>query len=210
MPHITAPAGTMWALLFLFSSLIVRGSSISEITTSGCPCVTPCTRTIDSLAQPWCQTSASPVAASALGCGPSYSPTLQAYWDYCQLNITSTPSDVVLTTFPEMWSAMTISTVAAMSGVYAVAGCTATMLTSPQRTIYWLPCFSAMIGAFHGIFVGGISAMILAFLYLSIPYALDSSVAVSLGLAVAVFVTYSALGRHRRPALAMHASEYGD
>ena len=109
-----------------------------------------------------------------------------------------------------MWYVITASTVAATSGVYAVAGCAATLLTSPQRTFYWLPCISALFGACHGVIVGDITAAVLAFLYLSIPYALDVSVAISLGLAVALFLTYSALGRQRQPPFSMHASEYSD
>ena len=184
--------------------------SAADITTSGCPCVTPCSRTLDSLAQQWCQTSISPVPEAYPGCGLAFSPRLEAFWDYCQLNVTTTQTAGALTTFYDIWSVMTIATVAMTSGVYAVAGCVATLLTSPQRTFYWLPCVSATVGACHGTFVGGITAAIVAFLYLSIPYALDVSVAISFGVAVAVFVTYGALGRQRPPAVAMHASEYDD
>lgn len=180
----------------------------SAVTTSGCPCVGDCLRTLDSLAQPWCTTSQERIPVGTPGCGPQFSPTLQAYWDYCEPNVTSTQTSVALTTFSGMWTVMTISTVIAMSVVYAFAGCMATLLTSPQRTVYWLPCCSALVGACHGVLVGGVTSAILAYMYLSIPYALDSSVAISLGLAVSAFLIYAALGRQPRPPRPLHASEY--
>jgi hypothetical protein len=182
-------------------------------TQSGCICVGPCSRTITTLTAPWCTTSLSPVSADEIfnDCVTSrYSPQLRAWWDYCQVNVTSEAPEQSLETLTSSWAVMTASTTAALASVYLVAGCTATVLTTPQSTMLWLPCAAALIGACHGALIGGISSLFISLIFFSMPYAINVQVGVSIGLAIAIFLAYAALGRHREPPRALHASVYED
>jgi hypothetical protein len=200
--------------LYRVASIILLGriTAGQGITSSGCACKSSCSRTIDTLtSDTWCATSVSPVAGDdlSLRCGLSrYSPSRREWWDYCQLNVTSSTPEESLTTLTSVWTVMTASCTAALAAAYGLAGCTATLLTSPQRTFYWLPCTAALIGACHGFAVGGITSLFIAFIFFSMPYTINVQVGVSLGLAIAIFLTYSALGRHREPPAAPHASVY--
>ena len=179
----------------------------TDYTTDGCPCYGDCARTIDGFFTPWCYTSPTDPPSDGTYCG-KFSSTRRAYWAECIVNVTGVSEHYFLTTFNDMTTVMLVSSTALCGALYCIAGCIASLLTSPQRTVLWLPLASMMLGACQGFFIGAPFAVILSFLYLSIPYAIDFQVAVSLGLAVAVMVVYLGMGRHHKPFEAPHASEY--
>jgi hypothetical protein len=159
---------SMAAFALVLVIVLTSAAGQAGTTSTGCICFGPCARTIDTLTDPWCTTSESPVNSDTPRCGDSlYSISRHAWWDYCTVNVTSSSPDESLTTLTSAWTVMTTSTTAALAAVYLVAGCTASVLTSPQRTIYWLPCAAALIGALHGCIVGGISSLFIAFIFFS-------------------------------------------
>ncbi len=132
-----------------------------------------------------------------------------------------TQAVVQLINFRGMWGYMTTSTVASLALLYGAMGCAASLRTSPRSTLAWLPGLAALLGACQGLAVGSVFAMLVSFVYLSIPYAIDVRVAVSLGLGLAVVLAYAALGRHHNATGIKaragevgngppHAADYGD
>lgn len=205
----------MKASISLFTTVCIAQLVLStadqayvSLTVDGCECLGDCARTIDGFLTPWCYTSSTDPPPGQY-CG-KYSQSRRAYWAECvpNVNISGTTQTRYVTTFSEMSSVMTISSTAICGALYGIAGCVASMLTSPKRTLYWLPFASLLLGACQGFFVGAPFAVILSFLYLSIPYAIDWDVAVALGTALAVLVVYASLGRHQKPFEPPHASEF--
>lgn len=182
---------------------------------TGCVCLGNCDRTIDSPFTPWCYTSDHGITVMPDNgqqfCG-RYSLARQAFWDECSINVTTggggDTGSLHLSTFQDMWSYMTIAATAATAAGYCIMGCIASVVTSPRRTLWWLPISAATLGGCHGFLIGSIFAAIVSFMYLSMPYAINVNVAVSLGMGVAVMLTYGGLGRYSRKAAAPHASEY--
>jgi len=185
--------------LSLLAPVALAGDSY---TLHGCLCYGACERTIDSPFVPWCATTAS-VDEGAAGnvtaaCAfATYSPSRHAYWEACVQNVTGVAAAATapLTTFEAMWTTMTGAAVAGTALAYALMGCAASLLTSPRRTLWWLPEAAALFGAAQGLVVGGAFSAVLAFLYLSFPTAIDRSVALALGVAMALLLAYGALGR---------------
>jgi hypothetical protein len=184
---------------------LMAAPASADVTTDGCECLGECKRTLDGFLVAWCYTSVvDPPPGNYCG---KFSASRNAYWAECVVNVTSTNSGHYLTTFNEMVQVMAVSTTALCGILFGVAGCIASVLTSPRKTALWLPVVSAALGAFQGFFVGAPFAVFVAFLYLSIPYAIDFAVALNLGVAVALLVVYMGLGRHHRPFDAPHPAE---
>ena len=182
------------------------------LTLDGCPCVGECARTIDGFLVAWCYTSppSPPLTVPPAFCG-KYSASRRAYWAECVVNVTGAGLGGAahpVTTFHEMASIMTLSAVALCGALMGAAGVVAAALTSPRRALLWLPCASLVLGGCQGFCVGAPLAVVLAFLYLSIPYAIDYEVAVGLGVVVGLLVVYGSLGRHGRAYAAPHACEF--
>ena len=203
---------TSLAALVALALWLPAPAAAADVTLGGCECEGDCTRTInfDSLTSPWCYTAAPGPNTSCTTA--RYSATTQRYWDYCSVNATSTSTTVQLTTLSSMWATMTFSTAAALAAVYGVAGCGAAALASAKsrRAIWWVPAAALAFGACQGLLVGGLFAVIVSLMYLSIPSALDLSVAISLGLGLASLLVFASLGRHHQPLVPPHASEYAD
>lgn len=187
--------------------LLPRAEAAGEATARGCTCYNDCERTLDSLTQPWCDTTPVSPPAGYPTCG-KYSPSRDVWWDECTVNVTSSGQQVYLTTFDQIWTTITVSATATCASAYLVAGCAASLLTSPKRTIAWLPVTSALLGGCHGFLVGAMFGVVAAFMYLALPYAIDWAVAILLGVGLALLVTYSALGRSFRPFATPHAAEF--
>ena len=60
----------------------------------------------------------------------------------------------------------------------------------------------------QALFVAAVFAACIAFLYLSMPYALELPVAVALGVACALMLLYASLGRQYARARPLHPSEF--
>ena len=88
-----------------------------------------------------------------------------------------------------------VTCVGTVAAVYGAAGALAARGSStPLKVILWAPAAGAVLGALHGLVVGAPFAALLAFFYMALPYAIDVSVAISLGLAlagIAVFFAWS-------------------
>lgn len=195
--------------------LLARAARAGDsYTTHGCLCFGVCERTIDSPFVPWCTTTPSQdegargnvTAACAFA---AYSPSRHAYWEACVQNVSGVAptATVPLTTFEAIWTTMTGAAVAGTALAYALMGCAASLLTAPRRTLWWLPEAAALFGAAQGLVVGGAFSAVLAFLYLSFPTAIDRSVALALGLAMALLLSYGALGRTFAKPPAVHGSD---
>lgn len=205
----------MTTLLLLLLVLVVvpppAAAQSGAVTVDGCACVGDCKRTLDGFLYSWCYTSGVDPPPGVY-CG-RFSPSRRAWWAECEVNVTGADGGSVaphLTTFPAMATTMTVATVATCGVLYCAAGCAASLLISPRRTLLWLPWLAMTLGVCQGLSVGAPFAVIVAFLYLSLPYAIGFDVAVSLGTAVAVLVAYWGLGRHYKPVEPPHASEYAE
>ena len=175
---------------------------------SGCLCLTACERTIDSPFVPWCVTSRKQTANATDACGSTWSTSRAAYWSPCAVNATSAADGAAagpsrpLTTFFAMWSYICSAAVAGVAAPYAAAGLFAAArgARAPLKALLWVPAAAALAGAAHGLLVGAPLAALLALLYLSLPYAIDATVAVALGLAIAALAVFVAVGRDGTPA----------
>ena len=91
-------------------------------------------------------------------CGLAFSTVRFAYWDWCAVHTNATSSgavDVQLATFGEMWTAMTLSTVASLAAIYLVAGCAAAGLASGSPAARGKPvAVRGVAGAGHS-YTGG-------------------------------------------------------
>jgi hypothetical protein len=194
--------------------LLARGAAADDsYTEGGCLCLGSCARTIDSLTDPWCAVSPSPVEQSYNNTclTAKYSQSRSEFWDFCTPNVTSneTPGPT-LTTLGGMWSVITASTTTAVAAVYGLAGCAAASLTSTRRAFLWLPLLALLYGAAESFFVGSVFALIVSFLYLSIPWALDLQTAIALGFGLAALLVYTGLGRHYQSTPPPHPAEYAE
>jgi Putative transmembrane protein 170 len=195
-------------LLVSYIVLVDAGDSYSS---GGCLCLSTCERSLASLTLPACETSPKNPPANATSYCGYYSSVLSVYIDTCIPNVTSSnPQVFFLDSFNQIWTYTTVSVTAGCAAVYAVAGCIASCLTSPKRTFLWLPGTALLFGACQGFVVGSIFAIVMSFMYLSMPYAIESRVAIALGLGLALLLVYSALGRQYQRFSAPHASEFGD
>lgn len=168
-----------------------------------------CSRSLDSLTQTWCYTSATDPPSDFVGCG-LWSESRRAYWDDCTVNVTTFTPHVYLSTFRDVWYVITVSCTGACAVAYFIAGAAASCLTSPRKTMWWLPAGASCLGAVTGFLVGAIFAALVAFMYMSLPYAIDISVAISLGIGLAALLTFSGLGRQVQPTVAPDGSAYAE
>ena len=99
-----------------------------------------------------------------------------------------------LESFSELWSYITLYTVAGCAAVYFGAGVRACRVLEYRRsrwsTYIWVPLATASLGAVLGFISGALSALVLSALYVSIPYAIGTDVAAGLGIGQAAIVTY--------------------
>ena len=192
----------MLFLAFFISLLFTLTTAADSYTTYGCLCIGACERTIDSPFIPWCITSRT-FNSTTGPCGSVYSTSRAAYWQPCTVNVTGEStggsSTIVfpLTTFSSMFIYIASPAALGVAAAYGLVGLAAALRgsTTPLKTALWLPAAAAAIGGLHGIAVGAPVAALLSLLYLSLPYAIDASVAVALGLSVAALVVFAALSR---------------
>jgi len=197
-------------------ALLLHGASADTQTSqSGCTCFSACARTIDSPFVKMCTTSLANVASNQT-CG-TFNALRNAYWEAC--NSTSTESSTAsspakpLTTFWGMWLHMCASAVGFVSAVYALVGLALVLLlartardlhpSAPIKNqllaglvrspLMWLGFVLA--GAAHALFPSASLASILSYMYLSMPYAIDASVAITLGFTVAAVALFFAWNR---------------
>lgn len=132
----------------------------------------------------------------------------RAWWEECTVNVTSIAPHVYLTSFESLWATITVSATATCAVTYLIAGIIASCLTSPRKTFYWLPLVATLLGGLHGFIAGATFAAITSFMYMSLPYAVDNTVAISLGVGLAVVLTYAALGRQYNVVTPSISSDY--
>ena len=206
------------SLLAALSLLLLaqQSSATPGNTVLGCPCQLDCARTLNSLTATWCVTLGSPLNASLEGvCYARWSPALVAYWDWCVQNVTDVRPQNVLTSLSGMWNAMTWAAAGGTAAAYGVAACGATLGRGAlsRRAALWLPLSAMAVGGCHGFCVGAVFALLLSFVYLGMPYAIDLSFAVALGVMLAALLAYAATGPQALSVAALvktapHASEY--
>lgn len=202
-------------LLSTLATILWQARADESHTVEGCPCQSACSRTLDYPDVPWCYTSPVPTDltdnASLANCGRYYSQKKHAYWDACVVNTTNVGQHTqTLDTLSGMWATMTVATTASCAAAYCIAGCIASGLISTKRTLLWLPGTALVLGACHGFGIGAVFAVIVSFMFLSIPYAVDFTTIVALGCGLAVLIVYSGLGRHYDRFVAPHTAEYTD
>ena len=160
-----------------------------------------CGRTIDSPFEPRCIVSRT-FNVTGGPCDSEYSTSRAAYWQICTVNVTGASAARTdtfvfpLTTFSLMFFYIALPAAVGVAVAYGVVGFVAALRgsTTPLKTTLWLPAAAAAIGSLHGILVGAPVAALLSLLYLSLPYAIDASVAIALGLSVAALVVFAAFG----------------
>lgn len=191
-------------------------------TESGCTCLSDCSRTIDSPFVKRCTTSDSPPSSSVNRTCGVFSVLRNAYWDACNStsgNTTAASSslDAPLITFWGMWLTMCACAAGIVAGVYALVGLA--LVVQLARTYYytaqdlhpsapiknqlmaglvrspllWLGFVLA--GGAHGLLPGASLAAVVAYMYLSMPYAINYSVAIVLGATVAAVALFFAWNR---------------
>ena len=97
----------------------------------------------------------------------------------------------------EIWTFITTFTVLGCAVAYFVAGLVACRVVRQRRNAQylWLPLVTSLAGGVIGFTNGCITAVLIAGLYVSIPYAISSDVAAALGLAQSALIIYFHLGR---------------
>ena len=203
---------TLLLLLISLLGALVASQPISYAV-DGCPCMGRCSRTVDNPYYAWCITSPEPIDNTPnntlLYCG-QYDDSRRAYTDACIVNTTGAATANTISDFNGLWTTMTISTTLACAAAYGIAGCIASALISAKKTMWWLPAAAVGLGACQGFCIGAVFAVIASFLFLSIPYAMEWSTVVALGIGLAVLIVYGALGRHYDKIVVPHVSEYAD
>ena len=101
----------------------------------------------------------------------------------------------VLSGWYDLWRYITGFTVIGTAFFYFMAGLVACWALHKTRALLWLPLLAAVVGGIVGLFTGGLSALLIAKIYDSIPYSLGTDVAACLGVAQAVLIIYFNLGR---------------
>ena len=211
----------MWRALPLLLLLLLPPATDAQAlgtAEAGCPCLTACSRTIDSPFVKMCTTTSGPAPpVNSTVCGV-FNAIRNAYWEACNTTLTelgasTAVSFTTLSTFSAMWFYMCAAAVAGVGSVYALVGLALVLLLArtardphspaPIRNLLlaglvrsplaWLAFVLA--GACHGLLPGALLAAILSFVYLCMPYAIDSAVAITLGLTVAAVALFFACNR---------------
>jgi hypothetical protein len=191
-------------------------------TQQGCKCLEACARDLVlSPFYPECTTFKGltlPVNGTAT-CGPGLfgqrSELNGLYWDYCTplpSNLTQLDSSGVfnsnLTTFRGMFMYMFLASLVGVVVAYALVSVLllVQLRSSASRAIVFLP----VIGLCHATPSGAIFAALVSLMYLSIPYAIDGSTAIVLGLTMAAVVVWYAANRDSSKQEPFHAVEYAE
>ena len=188
----------------------------------GCPCLSQCQDSITT-GQQWCFTSETGVdpppanniivfvANSPSGdsqesstfddvnrpCG-FYSAQRTAYWDYACSNGTAVM--LQLTTATEVWSHITNSAVVTSTALYALFGAVAARrlafgLGAPLLGLISMLAMAAY-GALATFVLAAVISIPLAQVYLAMPYALSSEVAITTGVSLGWVACYLHVGQH--------------
>jgi hypothetical protein len=192
------PRAAALVSLLLLVRPAAAASIVTEFSTGGCLCLTTCERTIDSPIDPWCITSYN----SSATCG-SFSASRGAFWQTCTVGArtettasSANPLFFPLKTFRAVFVYVMVTCVGTVAAVYGAAGALAARGSStPLKVLLWAPAAGAVLGALHGLVVGAPFAALLAFFYMALPYAIDVSVAISLGLALAGIAVFFACSK---------------
>jgi len=185
---------------------------------SNCTCVSECGYSLDSIYTAWCTTTVVNPAPSQECCG-KYSVRMSVCWEECALTVsvrttvephtwpplqatapppppvTQTSPRPALSDLPSMWGTITTSAVGGVMIAYFLAGVMASCLTGARRTLGWLPCAASCLGGCQSFVAASLFSVIASFIYLSLPYAIDFSVGICLGVCVAAMFVYGSLGR---------------
>ena len=192
-------------------------------TAQGCLCLDACARSLDlSPFAPQCETFRGPVLPinGTLTCPAgkfgTYSPLRDAYWDLCTAaasNFTLSDAQVglfaaPLTTFRGMFTYIFFSSVVGTVAAYLLVACALlwTLRGSVPTAILCLP----LAGCCHVCIPGAVFAAFVSLMYLSIPYAIDSGVAIVLGLTMAAVVLFFAFNRDQPRHKPAHAVEFAE
>jgi hypothetical protein len=101
-----------------------------------------------------------------------------------------------LGTFEELWTEITFWCVIGTGTVYFCAGVLFVRALAKKWVFYlWVPIVACILGAIIGVFSGGIAALVLAAIYVSVPYSLGADTAFGLGTGLALLITYFQIGR---------------
>lgn len=105
-------------------------------------------------------------------------------------------SAVFLNSVSEIWIAITTWTMMGTAAVFFIAGSIACRVGNDNfiKMIYF-PLLAMAFGAFVGFIQGGLSAVLIALIYTSIPYSVGIDIAAGLGMGQAVVIVYFHLGR---------------
>lgn len=106
-----------------------------------------------------------------------------------------TLSTAELDTFEELWSYITMWTVACTSITYALAGMLGLRVLRDKKRYAWLPLATALLGSLNGFLTGAVSSCMLAAIYVAIPYPIGFDTAFGLGFGQAMLISYFQLGR---------------
>jgi hypothetical protein len=101
-----------------------------------------------------------------------------------------------LGTFEQLWTEITFWCVIGTGTVYLCAGVLFVRALTRRSVHYmWIPAVSCILGGIIGIFSGGIASLVLAAIYVSVPYAIGADTAFGLGIGLALLITYFQIGR---------------
>ena len=191
-------------------------------TFTGCLCLDACGRSLDlSPFEDGCVTyyGAKPPNGT-LTCAPGafgqYSGLRGAWWDFCvaaagNLSLAGAGSGLLqeqLTTFRGMFQVMFFSALAGVALAYLLVMCALlwTLRGSVPRAVACLP----LMGCCHALIPGAVFSAVVSLVYLSVPYAIDSGVAIVLGLTMAAVLLFSAFGRDQPRQKPAHAVEFAE
>ena len=189
----------------------------------GCQCLNACARSLDlSPFAPECLTyyGRAPPANGTLTCAAgafgTYSSLRDAYWDLCtaaagNLSLAGVGAGVLsaqLTTFSGMFYVMFFSALAGVALAYLLVALALlwTLRGSVPCAVFCLPC----MGCCHVLLPGAAFAAIVSLVYLSIPYAIDTGVAIVLGLTMAAVLLFFAFNRDQPRHKPAHAVEFAE
>lgn len=200
-------------------------------TLSGCACLDACARTLDlSPFAPMCVTfygAAAPANGTA-GCAAGrfgqFDPLRAAFWEQCTAaasNATaadgagSSPLSVSLTSFSAMFSVMFFSSVGGVVAAHLLVAAALlwTLAHREFRLMASVPSVllaMAVAGVLHAALPAAVFAAFVALVYLSIPYAITSGVAIVLGLTLAGVLLFFAFNRDQPRKKPPHATEFNE
>jgi hypothetical protein len=102
---------------------------------------------------------------------------------------------IELSSFSEIWLHLTIWTVTGTSLAFFIAGVWMARLNKTFHQWLWLPLLLLVTGFAVGLVQGSLSAVLIAGIYVSVPYSIGIDVAAGLGVGQALVIIYLHLGR---------------